>query len=219
MRINALGRIYWRRLRRRFSSVVSDKCRRPVRERDLLNGESVNNGKIMNIYLVGYRCTGKTTVGRWVAEQLGWALFDSDEQIVRTHGMTIQHIVAAQGWEGFRDKEKRVMERICAKDRCVVGTGGGVVTDPDNISRMQKTGVVFWLKASPETIRQRMKIDHGGPLRPSLTSTGTGREVAEVLAQREPLYRRAAEFEIETDGTIPDAVGERIIELIQSRLK
>ena len=174
----------------------------------------------MNIYLIGYRCTGKTTVGRWVAEQRGWPFVDSDEQIVHAHGMTIQHIVAAQGWEGFRDKEKQAMERICAMDRCVVGTGGGVVIDPDNVFRMQNTGVVFWLKASPETIRQRMKKDQtSGPLRPSLTSTGTDREVEEVLAQREPLYRRAAEFEIETDGTIPDAVGERIIELIQSRLK
>ncbi|MCF8051473.1 MAG: shikimate kinase [Desulfobacterales bacterium] len=173
----------------------------------------------MNIYLIGYRCTGKTTVGRWVAEQRGWAFVDSDEQIVRTHGMTIQHVVAAQGWEGFRDKEKRVMERICAMDRCVVGTGGGVVIDPDNVSRMQKTGVVFWLKASPETIRQRMKKDHGGPLRPSLTSTGTDREVEEVFAQREPLYRRAAEFEIETDGLSPEAVGQQVNEHIRKREK
>jgi shikimate kinase len=171
----------------------------------------------MNIYLVGYRCTGKTTVGRWVAEQRGWSFVDSDEQIVRTHGMTIQHIVAAQGWEGFRDKEKRVMERICAVDCCVVGTGGGVVIDPDNVSRMQRTGVVFWLKASPATIRQRMKNDHGGPLRPSLTTTGTDREVEAVLAQREPLYRRAAEFEIETDGLSPEAVGQQVAEHIRKR--
>ena len=173
----------------------------------------------MNIYLIGYRCTGKTTLVRRRAKRLGCLFLDSDEQIVRTHGMTIQHIVAAQGWEGFRDKEKRVMERICAKDRCVVGTGGGVVIDPDNVSRIQNTGFVFWLKASPETIRKRMKKDHGGPIRPSLTSTGTDREVAEVLAQREPLYRRAAEYEIETDGLSPEAVGERIVEHIRNRLK
>ncbi len=171
----------------------------------------------MNIYLIGYRCTGKSTVGRWLAEQLGWAFVDSDEEIVRTHGMTIQHIVAAQGWEGFRIKEKRAMERICAMDRRVVGTGGGVILDPDNVSRMQKTGVVFWLKAGPRTIRQRMKKDRSGPLRPSLTATGTDREVEEVLSQREPLYRRAAEFAIETDGLSPESVGQQVAERMQKR--
>jgi shikimate kinase len=166
----------------------------------------------MNIYLIGYRCTGKSTVGRWLADRLGWEFVDSDEEIVRTHGMTIQHIVAAQGWQGFREKEKRVMERICALDRCIVGTGGGVVLDEDTVRRMQETGVVFWLQAGPETIRQRMKKDEAaGPLRPSLTSTAADQEVEEVLLQREPLYRHGAEFEIETDGLSPEAVGERIL--------
>ncbi len=174
----------------------------------------------MNIYLIGYRCTGKTTVGRWVAERLGWDFFDSDEELVGTHGMTIRHIVAAQGWEGFREKERRIIKRICGLDRCVIATGGGVVLDPENVRAMKATGTVFWLRATPETIRKRMRNDEAsGPLRPSLTSTGADQEVEEVLARREPLYRGAAEFQVETDGLGPESIGQQIAESMKKMEK
>lgn len=167
----------------------------------------------MNIYLIGYRCTGKTTAGRLLAQRLGWAFVDADEEIVRTHGMTVSHIVAAQGWEGFRAKEKRVLERICGLNRHVVATGGGVVIDSDNVSRMRQTGFVCWLAARPETIRQRLKSDEtSGPLRPALTSQGTGEEIEAVLADRAPLYRNAADAAVDTDESDPEQVVQQIVQ-------
>jgi len=170
----------------------------------------------VNLYLVGYRCAGKTTVGRWLADRLGWSFVDSDEEIVRAHGMTILHIVRAQGWEGFRLKEKDALSRIARLDRHVVATGGGAVLDPENVRQMKDTGTVVWLKADPETIRRRLDADGAaGPLRPSLTSTGTEQEVEAVLAERTPLYREAADLEVETDGLAPEDIGRRILETME----
>ena len=167
----------------------------------------------MNLYLVGYRCAGKTTVGRWLADRLGWAFVDSDEEIVRAHGMTILHIVRAQGWQGFRVKEKEAVSRIARLDRHVVATGGGAVLDAENVRQMKDTGTVVWLKADPETIRRRLDADGAaGPLRPSLTSKGTEQEVEAVLAERMPVYREAADLEVETDGLAPEDIGRRILE-------
>ncbi len=170
----------------------------------------------MNIYLVGYRCTGKTTVGRWLARHLNWAFVDSDEEVVRAHGMTILHIVRAQGWEGFREKEKNAFLRIARLDRHVVATGGGAVLDPENVRRMKGSGKIFWLKASPGTIRRRMALDEAtGPLRPSLTSKGADQEVEAVLAGRTPLYRQAADSAIDTDGLNPEEIGKKILSTLK----
>jgi shikimate kinase len=166
----------------------------------------------VNIYLIGYRCTGKTTVGRWLADRLGWGFVDSDEEIVRTHGMTIQHVVRAQGWEAFREKERQALARIARLDSHVVATGGGAVLDPGNVRRMKDTGTIYWLKATPGVIRRRMSGDGAtGTLRPSLTSRGTDDEVEPVLAQRTPLYRAAADVDVDTDGRSPEEIGQEII--------
>ena len=172
----------------------------------------------MNIYLVGYRCTGKTTVGRWLAGHLGWMFVDSDEEIVRAHGMTILHIVRAQGWEAFRKKEKDAFRRIARLDRHVVATGGGAVLEPENVGSMKQTRTVFWLKTTSETIRCRMSEDEETTmLRPSLTSKGTECEVEAVLAERTSAYRRAADVEIDTDGRSPEEVGREILAVLEQK--
>jgi shikimate kinase len=173
---------------------------------------------MLNLYLIGYRCTGKTTVGRWLADRLGWGFVDSDEEIVRTHGMTIQHVVRAQGWAAFRKKERQALARIVRLDRRVVATGGGVVLDPENVRSMKNTGTVFWLKATSEAIRRRMSEDGATrTLRPSLTSRGTDDEVESVLAERTPLYRAAADVGVDTDGRSPEEVGQEIVARLEKQ--
>ncbi|CAB5152524.1 Shikimate kinase I (EC [Olavius algarvensis associated proteobacterium Delta 3] len=168
-----------------------------------------------NIYLVGYRCTGKSVVGRALAEDLGRPFIDADDELVRTHGMTVQHIVRAQGWAGFREKEKRVLDRISQLRRHVIATGGGAVLSPDNIARMRQSGTVVWLRATPDTIRQRLLADtHTGQLRPSLTSKGVDDEIEEVLKNREPLYQMAAHYSVETDGVDVASICRQVLEMI-----
>ena len=168
-----------------------------------------------NIYLIGYRCTGKSVVGRALAETLGRPFLDADDELVRAHGMTIQHIVRAQGWDGFREKESRVLERIRRLDGHVVATGGGVILSPDNVEKMRHSGVVVWLRATPATIRQRLETDvRTDPLRPSLTSKGVVDEVEDVLKKREPLYRMAAHHTLDTDESSVDAISKKILAMV-----
>ena len=172
-----------------------------------------------NIYLIGYRCTGKSVVGRALAEALDRPFIDADDEMVRTHGMTIQHIVRAQGWEGFREKETQVLDRISHLQGHVIATGGGVVLSPENVSSMKRSGTVVWLRAVPETIRQRLQADtHTDQLRPSLTSKGVEDEVEEVLNYREPFYSDAAHCTVDTDGMDVDAICRRILETISANI-
>jgi len=174
-----------------------------------------SRSKNRNIYLIGYRCTGKSVVGRTLAEALDRPFMDTDDELVRTHGMTIQHIVQAQGWEGFREKERHVLARISRLHGRVIATGGGIVLSSDNIDRIRQTGKAVWLRATPETIRQRLQADtKTEQLRPSLTSKGVADEVEEILKYREPLYTKTAHCTIDTDGLDVQTICRRIMEAI-----
>lgn len=154
----------------------------------------------MNIYLIGYRCTGKTTLGKALALRLGRPFIDMDDAIVEQTGCSIAHMVSQEGWDFFRAKEKQILQSISAQKNSVVGTGGGVIVDKDNISVMRASGHVFWLRCRPETILGLMTADaRSGDFRPALTSKGLLEEIQETLAAREPLYREAMDAEIATD--------------------
>ena len=87
----------------------------------------------MNIFLIGYRCTGKTTVGRSLAKSLGRPFFDADKELVKEQRLNISEIVSQKGWDAFREMESMVIKRICDLDNYVVATGGGVVLNDENI--------------------------------------------------------------------------------------
>jgi shikimate kinase len=166
----------------------------------------------MNLYLIGYRCTGKTSVGNALARTLAWPFIDTDSEIVNVHGLTVKEIVRVQGWKSFREKEKQVLVRVAALDKHVIATGGGVVIDPENVTCMQNSGVTVWLKATPETIKKRMLLDdNAGELRPALTSKGNIDEIEETLIKRRPLYENAMDFAVDTDFFGIDDISSRIL--------
>ncbi len=153
-----------------------------------------------NLFLIGYRCTGKSSVGRSLAATIGRSFIDTDSLVVSENGMSIREIVDSRGWEVFRRLEHTALQQVCTKDRRVVATGGGIVLDIDNVELMKKSGRIIWLRASPKTIRVRMAQDQASvALRPALTSTDSISEVEETLAQRAPLYQDAMDFSVETD--------------------
>jgi shikimate kinase len=169
----------------------------------------------MNFYLIGYRCTGKTTVGRLLAERLGWPLVDTDREIVDTAGMSIDCMVAAYGWPFFRQRESEVLSRVAAADRQVVATGGGIVLDKNNRQTMKTTGKVVWLTASETCIRTRMLADAAtDDNRPPLTGRGLLEEIETVLAERKPLYENAADLTIATDRVRIEEICDRIVEAL-----
>ena len=166
----------------------------------------------MNLFLIGYRCTGKTTMGKALARRLGWTFMDTDRMIVETTGTSIARMVDENGWPFFRAQERQVMESISAGDRQVVATGGGIILDGRNVSIMKKSGTVVWLTANEKTIEDRMIADDAtAGNRPSLTGHGLIGEISSVLSERRPLYEKAADVVIDTDQEKVAAICDRIV--------
>jgi shikimate kinase len=165
----------------------------------------------MNLWLIGYRCTGKTTVGRILAEAAGLRFVDADVALTREIGQSISAFVSENGWPAFRREESRILQQLSREDEQVAATGGGVILDPANVQIMRETGTVVWLTARPETILSRLGEDPGtAENRPALTEQALSAEVRATLAEREPLYANAAHHSVETDGRGPGEIAERI---------
>jgi shikimate kinase len=165
----------------------------------------------MNIFLIGYRCTGKTTVGKALAERLEHRFVDTDRMVVERSGMSIARMVAKHGWKHFRGQEHDALKAACANKKQVVGTGGGVVLDTRNCLAMQRTGKVVWLTADEKTIQSRMRVDETtAGSRPSLTGRGLLEEIETVMAERSPLYEKAADLIVETDRKTVEEICDRI---------
>lgn len=170
----------------------------------------------MNIYLIGFRCCGKTSVGKTLSTLLSRPFVDTDALIVEKAGMTISDIVAKKGWDAFRDLEKIVIVLTTFLDSYVIATGGGSILNPENIRNMRKAGQVIWLKASPQILRIRMAADPETCIqRPGLTSIGSMNEIEAVLLDRQPLYEKASHLILDTDILGIDAICRKILELTQ----
>ena len=165
-----------------------------------------------NIVLIGMRGSGKTTVGRLLAQKLGKQFIEMDELIVRRMGLSIPEIVEKYGWGKFREVEKEVTREVARLDNVVNATGGGVVTDEENIRALKQKGKLVWLKVSLDTLLQRIGDD---PPRPSLTGKPLREDMAAVLAERTPIYERAADFVIDTDGKMSEEIVESIIQIMK----
>lgn len=158
-------------------------------------------GKERKIILIGYRCTGKTAIGKKLAAGLGLPFVDTDALVEEKNGLTIREMIAAKGWDFFREKEREAIQGLTALAKSVVATGGGVVLDERNAALLQKEGVLIWLVAGEETIYQRMCGDDVTlNRRPPLTNDDLRKEIAATLAVRTPLYRRLADITVDTEA-------------------
>lgn len=163
----------------------------------------------MNVVLIGYRGTGKSSVGKILATRLGHALLSTDEEVVRIAGQTIPEIVEQYGWEKFRDLESQVCQRLDGREGLVVDTGGGIILRPQNVAILKHIGTVFWLTASVEAIAKRIG---GDTQRPSLTGVKSFvDEIQEVLRERLPKYQATADHVIETEGKSLRKVADEIL--------
>ena len=170
----------------------------------------------MNIILTGYRCTGKTSVGRRLAARLGRPFYNTDDFIISRTGKTVEQIVAEGGWPAFREAERAVIKEFSGMDGCIISPGGGAFLDTRNVDNMKRNGLFIWLVADAETIVRRLKKDQeGGAPRPSLTGKPVEQEVQEVLAEREPLYRRIADLTVDTSTRTVEEVATTIIRTLE----
>lgn len=161
----------------------------------------------MLIALTGFMGSGKSTVGRLVADALGCPFLDLDRLIEKKAGRDIPAIFAADGEKGFRRLEKQVLEQTVAKyaeGTAVLALGGGTVTVPGAPALLQEKTLCIYLKATLETLQERLEGQtEGRPL--------AGEGLAERLPARLPLYEAAAHIVLETDGLTPEEVADEII--------
>ena len=154
--------------------------------------------RTMNIVLIGYRGSGKSSIGNLLAARLGMAFVDTDERIVQRAGKSIGAIFADVGENGFRDLESAVVQQLAATGNTVIATGGGVVLRPENMSWLKEHGKVVWLKAPAEVLWQRIAADPGSShARPNLTAVGGLEEIRRLLEVRNPLYAAAADITLD----------------------
>jgi shikimate kinase len=165
-----------------------------------------------NVVLIGFMGSGKTTVGRLVARQLGWKLVDTDALLTRIEGRSIPEIFASDGEAAFRERESQVVLGVCAGERQVISTGGGVPLREDNASALREAGRVVWLTARPEIVVRRTikRVSE----RPLLTEGGDEEPLTRVLrmmGERGPLYQRLAELVVDTSDRPPATVASEIV--------
>lgn len=168
----------------------------------------------MNFVLIGYRCTGKTSVGKRLARLLGLAFYDSDAVIREETGRSVQEIVDAGGWPAFRAEEKKIVAQLALQDNCVIALGGGAVLDPENVAAIKANGRVIWLTADIRTILERMARDGASTeQRPPLKGMDSILETTLVLEERTPLYEGAADLTIDTSHRELDEIVDEILRL------
>ena len=169
-------------------------------------------GMNMNIVLIGYRCTGKSSVGKLLESELEKHFADTDEMIEDEADYGIDEIVRKKGWDFFRSLEKDIIEKISLKNDLIISTGGGVVLDERNINNLKKNGYIIWLKATADIIKDRMAYDpETGHKRPSLTGRDPLQEIKDVLEIREKYYKAAADFEVDTSNIPVEIIADLII--------
>jgi shikimate kinase len=161
------------------------------------------NAADVNLYLVGFMGTGKSTVGRAVAQRLGFQVLDSDHEIERVVGRTIPEIFAAEGEAAFRAREREFVLNGHPASRTLVACGGGIITQPGVLELLKARGVVICLHASIETILDRTARNRHRPL---LNVEDPEARVRALFAEREPIYKRAGAVILTDSRPLSDIV-------------
>jgi len=170
-----------------------------------------------NLVLIGYRGTGKTSVGARLAEVLQRPFVDLDQVLVSEAGRSVADIVAQGGWAEFRRLEKQLVARYRNTRGLVLATGGGVVLDPNNVAALRENGILIWLTADPAAIQTRLAQDQPRDAnRPSLTGEDAIREAAAVAEERAPLYLAAAQISVDTTHRSVGQVVKLVLEALES---
>jgi shikimate kinase len=165
------------------------------------------------IYLIGPMGVGKTSIGRQVAERLGWDFLDTDHELIERTGADIGLIFEKEGETGFRRRESDVLTSVVDRDRLVVATGGGMVIAAENRELMRSTGYVVYLTSS---LGSQVERTRRGKHRPALEDGDAAAKLREMREAREPMYREIAHFTLQTDRRNPRAVAAGLCDHLRS---
>jgi shikimate kinase len=166
----------------------------------------------VNLVLIGMRGSGKSAVGRLLAQRLGRPFVDTDARIEQQADMTIDRIFTHLGEPAFRNVESRVIRQAAADDEQVIAVGGGALQRADNVKALRQTGWLAWLRAEPEELHRRLAGDPQSPtLRPALTDLSPLEELRALLQARQSAYEASADSIVDTDGRSCAEVAEAIV--------
>jgi len=166
--------------------------------------------KAVNVYLIGPRACGKTTLGRKLAAALKRPFVDTDRRIRLATGKTVAEIVEAGGWEAFREAESDALGEVAVFSGQVVSCGGGIVLRQENREILAR-GVVLYLTAPVEVLAERLLRNPENAQRPSLTGAAIADEVRQVLAERGPLYKELAHAELSSEQPLAALVEQSLV--------
>lgn len=160
----------------------------------------------MGLILIGYRGSGKTTVGKKLASRLWWKFIDTDALIVQVAGKSIKDIFEQDGEPKFRVLETAAVQEACGMQDHIIALGGGAVLKDENRAIIKASGhKVIYLRCQPDILLQRIQADTATAMnRPNLTALGGIAEIQNLLAQREPLYRELMTSELDLSNLTPD---------------
>lgn len=171
--------------------------------------------KGVNLYLIGMMGAGKTTVGRLLADQIGYRFFDTDALIEQVAGQSIPQLFAESGEAAFRQIETQVLANLSPYYRLAIATGGGIVLDRMNWSYLRH-GLVIWLDAPLEVLYQRLQ---GDQTRPLLQDPNPRDRLHHLLEQRRPLYAQADVHITVTAADTPEQIVQHVLEAIATTLR
>lgn len=173
--------------------------------------------KPVSIILIGYRATGKTTVGKLLADDLGFVFVDIDQAIEQKEGNCISDMVAQHGWDYFRKKEKEMLTLLSGRKNHVIATGGGAILHQDIWPKLKQNSFIIWLKADSATICERLAGDATSVTqRPSLTGADIQQEVVSVLSERTPFYTAGCHLTLDACEPVEDIVNKALKAIIEN---
>jgi len=165
-----------------------------------------------NIFLVGLMAVGKSTVGRLLAQQLGYTFYDTDHVIEERAGADVAWIFDVEGESGFRDRETQVLDELTSLECVVIATGGGAVLRRENRLMLSTRGCVVHLDSPLERLLERTQKDRKRPL---LQNGDPADTLTRLRTEREPLYQEVADYRFVTDRQGPRMLVRSIVEQLQ----
>ena len=166
------------------------------------------NGQSRSIVLIGMMGAGKSSVGRCLHCQTGWALNDIDETVASKFGISIPEIFAEHGEKKFREAETEVLRRMRTEEKTIIISGGGIVLRKENVEILRRYGVIVWLDGDEETLFARASRKKNRPL---LQTKNPRKAFSEILDARRPLYANIADIRVDTSVLTDEEVAVAIL--------